>query len=100
MGAAAIAVINMKERHIVDAFRQAGVTTAESARLPEELNVATHGVAWRALLNLAIIREAGGGRYYLDLPSWEANRRSRLRRIAILTVLLIALAFWLVATRP
>jgi hypothetical protein len=99
MGAAAIAVINMKEHHIVDAFRQAGATTTESARLPNDLNVPTHGIPWRALVNQAVLREAGGGRFYLDVPSWEANRRSRLRRIAIVAVLVIAFGLWIATTR-
>jgi len=99
MGAPAMAAIQMKERHIVDAFRAAGATSAEKARVPDELNVGTHGIAWRALCNQAVVRESGEGRFYLDLPSWEAVRRSRRKRILILTVLVIAFAFWLLATR-
>lgn len=99
MGAPAIVAIQMKERHIVDAFRSAGATSAEKARVPDELNVGTHGLAWRALRDQAVLRESGEGRFYLDLPSWEAVRRSRRKRALIFTVLLIAIAFWLLATR-
>ena len=37
-----------------------------------------------------MLRDAGGGRYYLDLLSWEALRRQR-RRILFIILLLIAL---------
>ena len=98
MGAAAAAVILMKERHIVDAFRAAGATSVESARLPQDLNVGLHGAAWRALCNGAVMRDGGAGRFYLDVLSWEATRRSRRKRVLILGVLVLAIALWLFYT--
>jgi hypothetical protein len=91
---AAVAILLMKERHIVDAFRRAGATTAEKAVAPEDINVGTHGPAWRVLNNRAIVRTTGDGRYYLDELSWEASRRLRLQRLLIVVVLVAALAIW------
>jgi len=86
---AAVAVILMKERHIAEAFQSAGVVSPERARAPEELNIGTHGVAWRRLLDQAVVREASAGKYYLDVLSWEASIRMRRRRMAIALFILI-----------
>lgn len=86
---AAVAVILMKERHIAEAFQRAGVVSPERALDPEELNVGTHGVAWRRLLDQAIVREGAAGKYYLDLLSWQASIRMRRRRMAIALFVLI-----------
>jgi hypothetical protein len=93
---AAVAVILMKERHIAEAFQRAGVVSPERARAPEELNIGTHGVAWRRLRDQAIVREASAGRYYLDVLSWEASIRMRRKRmaIALLIVILAAVAYY------
>jgi hypothetical protein len=97
MGAAAVAVILMKERHIADAFRTAGATSAAAARLPQDLNVGMHGAGWRVLHRNAFVREAGEGRYYLDVPNWDASNRARRQRalIAGIIVLALLLSFYL-----
>jgi hypothetical protein len=93
---AAVAVILMKERHIAEAFQRAGAISPERARAPEELNIGTHGVAWRRLLDQAAVREASAGKYYLDMPSWEASIRMRRRRmaIALFLVIFVAVAYY------
>lgn len=91
---AAVAVMLMKERHIVEAYRRAGATTADKAVAPEDINVGAHGGAWRALHNRAIMRSAGDGRFYLDELSWEASRRLRRQRLLIVVVLIAAFALW------
>lgn len=93
MGAAA-AVILMKERHIAEAFQSSGATSAATARLPQDLNVGMHGVGWRVMHRNAFVREAGDGRYYLDVPSWEASIRARRRRVLILGIVLLAFLAW------
>lgn len=98
MGAAA-AAIYMKERHIADAFRNAGATSADTARLPQDLNVAMHGAGWRILHRNAFVREAGEGRYYLDVPSWDASMRARRQRVLILAIVLLAFALWFYFTK-
>jgi hypothetical protein len=40
------------------------------------------------------VREAAPGRYYLDVPSWLAVRRMRMRRLLIALVVVVALAAW------
>lgn len=94
-----MSAIQIKERHIVRAFRNSGAMSAESARIPQDINVATHGAAWRILRNRAIVRDAGEGRFYLDVQSWEADRRSRRKRVLILAILVLAFALWLLKTR-
>jgi hypothetical protein len=81
MGAsAAVAVILLKEKHIVAAFRDAA---AISERIP-----------FRRLCDQAVLRTTAAGLYYLDEPSWEALRRGRRRRV--LVALLLVIAFGLV----
>jgi hypothetical protein len=91
---AAVAVLLIKERHIVEAFRRAGATTAEKAVVPEDINVGTHGAAWGVLHNRAIMRSTADGRYYLDELSWEASRRLRQQRLLIVVMLVAAFAIW------
>jgi hypothetical protein len=100
MGAGMVAVVVIKERHVAEAFERAGATSAERARAPEELGIGVHGVGWRRLTRRAIVREAGPGRYYLDVPSWQAMRRVRRQRsLALLLVVLLALAYFIWKTQ-
>ena len=70
-----------RERKVVRQFREAGATTPGAARSLDELQV--HGnVALRRLRHRAVIREAGGDRFYLDEEVWEAMSRDR-RRVSI-----------------
>ena len=96
----AVAVLLIKERHIVEAFERAGATAPELAREPGELGVDTYGVAWRRLSNRAIIREAGTGRFYVDSGTWQATRRMRQRMLFTIAALLIALALFMLLKRP
>lgn len=99
MGAAAAAAIQLRERHIVAAFRDAGAISESTARLPQDLNVGMHGAGWRILRNYAVVRDAGDGRFYLDVQSWEAVRRGRRTRLLILGVLVLAFAYWYLVAR-
>ena len=94
MGAAAGAVV-LAERRMVEAFERAGATSAATARTPDEVGVETSSLGWRRLTNRAVIREAapGSGRYYLDREVWQAVRRTRMRLVVILV--LILLGVWL-----
>lgn len=99
MGAAATIII-IKERHIVDAFVRAGATSAATAVFPSDIAVDLSGVGGRRLVERAVLRDAGDGRYYLDLLSWDALRRQR-RRILFVVLLLIAfLALFLAGQFP
>jgi hypothetical protein len=100
MGAAGVAIILMKERHVAEAFERAGITSAEKARAPEELGVGMHGLGWRRLVERAIVREASPGKWYLDVPSWVATRRLRRRRSLVLFVLVIVAAAFIILNRP
>jgi hypothetical protein len=100
MGAAGVAIILMKERHVAEAFERAGITSAEKARAPEELGVGMHGLGWRQLVDRAIVRESSPGKWYLDVPSWVATRRLRRRRLLMLLVLAIVAAAFIFFNRP
>jgi hypothetical protein len=95
MGAVAVAVIVRREREIVETYRDAGATSAEHARTPDELGVPTR-VAFDRLVERAVLREVGGGRYFLDEPSWLAMRRMR-RRFATVIMVSMAIAALVVA---
>ena len=83
MGAsAAAAVMLLKEKHIVSAFRQAGATSPAAANTPAAIGV-DERIAFQKLRRRAVLREAGPGRFYLDELNWEALRRMR-RRMALL----------------
>ena len=88
---AAVAVILMKERHIVDAFMGARATSAERAVHPSDLGVDLGRVAARRLVDRAVLREASPDTYYLDILSWEAVRRQRRRVISVI-LLVVAIA--------
>lgn len=96
MGAAgAVAVMRLKERHIVNVFRDAAATSPDSAVIPEEIGVDTW-LAFHRLTRRAVLREAAPGRFYLDEPTWTALRALR-QRIAIMMLVLvlgIGLAFY------
>ena len=93
MGAAA-AVIMMRERRLVEALTLSAATSPERALPLETLGVEYDAMALRRLQRRAVIREGAAGRFYLDVPSWEALRRMRLRMVFILfTAVLLLLAF-------
>lgn len=95
-----VAVVLMKERKMVARFRLAGAVNPAQARTLEELGVA-RGVILRRLRERAVIRDAGGERYYLDELSWAAVRRSRRRAIHVAWVIaLIIILAVLFARRP
>ena len=92
---AAVTIMLIKERQIAEAFMRAGATSVSSAVHPGDVAVDLASIGGRRLLGRAIVREADEGRYYLDLPAWEALRRHRLRVLfaILLLIALIALFF-------
>jgi hypothetical protein len=95
---AAVAVVLAKERHIVAAFERLGATSPDRARTPAEAGVDEQGLGWSRLRERAIVREAGPGRFYVDIQSWQATRRTR-RRLLFAVVALMLLAVLLLALR-
>jgi hypothetical protein len=90
MGAAA-AIIARRQRDVVSAYQTAGATSPAAARTPGELGV-EHDMIVRGLVNRAVLRDAGEGRYYLDVPSWEALRRTRGRLVLVVGGIAVLLA--------
>ena len=97
---AAVTVMLIKERHMVEAFMRAGATSASTALPPGDIAVDLGSVSGRRLVRGAIIREAGDGRYYLDLPGWEALRRRRRRVLFVILLLIALLALFLAGQFP
>ena len=97
MGAAVAAVIMRKEKDMVEAFRSAGATARERARVPSELGVEQDGLIFRRLHEREVLREAAPGAYYLDEPVWAAVRRAR-RRVAVVMLLIVAALGFVVYT--
>jgi hypothetical protein len=94
MGASAAAVVILiKEKHIVAAFESVGAISAPNATTPASIGVQER-VAFHKLLRRAILRDAGAGRFYLDVASWEALRRTRRRMALAIRLLVLAAALW------
>jgi hypothetical protein len=92
---AAVAVVLVKERHVVEAFTSARATSPDRAVVPEDIGVDLGGVGGRRLLRRAVLREAAPGLYYLDEPSWRAMRSTR-RRLALILIIAALAALYFV----
>jgi hypothetical protein len=90
----AVAVILIKERHIIDAFQRAGATSPERAVLPSDINVHDGRVAWRRLRSHAVLRESheGSGLFWLEVETWKAVHRTRRRAAFALLLAIVAFA--------
>jgi len=88
---AAVAVLLVKERHLVDAMESAGAVDAAHAVTPEEIRADSLGLGWRRLRRRAVLRESspGSGRYYLDRDVWRGLRRTRQTLAVVLGALIL-----------
>ena len=89
--AAAIAIMRMKEREVVDDFRAAGALTPSTAQSYTAMGFG-ESRAVKRLHREAVIREVSPGLYYLDEEVWTAVRGNRRRR-ALLIGSVIVLIF-------
>lgn len=97
MGAAA-AVIIKRERDLVEHFQRVGAVSPETAKTRDEIGVDEH-MAWFRLVDDAVIRSAADGRFYVDLPTWEAQGRRRRRVMTVaLLIAVLAVAFTVYST--
>jgi len=88
MGAAvAAAAMRRREQEVIDDFRAAGATSPDRAQSYAAIGLGDT-LALRRLRNRAVIREAAPGVYYLDEEVWAAVRRTRLRLLTVLIVIL------------
>lgn len=86
--AAAIAIMRMKEREVVDDFRAAGALTPSTAQSYTAMGFG-ESQAVKRLHREAVIREASPGLYYLDEEVWNAVRSNRRRRALMVGSLLV-----------
>src|SRR5688572_2636232 len=90
-----VAVIIGKERRMVGQFVSAGAVSKEHAKTLEEVGL-HGGLIFHRLRERAVLREAGSGRYYVDMESWEAVRRTRRRAASVLGIIALILLFLIV----
>lgn len=90
MGAVAAAVIIRKEKDLVAHFVQARAVSVATAQAPATLRI-DQGLAFRRLREHAVIREGAPGTFYLDEPSWEALRRTRVRIVTVILLVVLTL---------
>ena len=90
---AAVVVILLRERQVVEAFERAGATSPDRATDPATIGVEQRGIGWRRLRDHAVVRETspGSGRYYLDVEVWQALHRMRRRLVGVVLALVIVL---------
>lgn len=88
--AAAAAMIIRKQRETVEVFQGARATSPATARDPNDLGI-DEGLVFRGLVDRAILRDAGNGRYYVDEPSWYAHNAMRRRRAFVVLAIVIIL---------
>ena len=95
MGAAAVAVMRMKEREVRDDFIRADATTPATAKSLADIGI-DESLAVSRLQRRAVIREASPGLFYFDEDVWQAVRsmRRRMALFLLFAVLLAALAFF------
>lgn len=86
---AAVAIIVRKQRDIVEVFQGARATSPEMARDPNDLGI-DDSLIFRGLVRRAVLRDAGGGRYYVDELSWNAMTNNR-RRVALVVAGIVLL---------
>ena len=96
----AVSIMLIKERQIAEAFMRAGATSVSSAVHPGDVTVDLASIGGRRLTRGAIIREAGEGRYYLDLAGWEALRRHRRRVLSVILLLIALVALYFAGQFP
>ena len=93
--AAAVAIMRMKEREVVNDFRAAGALSPATAQSYTAMGFG-ESRAVKRLHDNAIIREAAPGLFYLDEEVWIAVRRNRRRRGmmigSVLVLIFVALA--------
>ena len=89
--AAAIAIMRLKEREVVDDFRAAGALTPSTAQSYDAMGFGQTR-AIKRLHDSAVIREVSPGLFYLDEDVWIAVRRNRRRR-AVMIGSVLALIF-------
>lgn len=89
------AVMMVKQRAIVRAFERAAATSAATACSPEQLGL-KQGMAWYLLVQHAVLRCPGAGRYFLDMTNWQRLRKRRQRvALAVMAILFGLLALML-----
>jgi hypothetical protein len=95
MGAAAVAVMRMKEREVRDDFIRASATTPATAKSLADIGI-DESLAVARLRRRAVIREASPGLFYFDEDVWKAVRsmRRRMGLLLLFAVLLAGLVFF------
>lgn len=89
----AAAVILIREKKVVRAFREANAVSADSARTLDQLGLREDRAVGR-LKRRSVLQEGQGGRLYLDELAWAESRRRRLMVVATLVVVALLAVAW------
>ncbi len=86
------ASVVIRQNRYIRKFRQAGATSPETARTPQEIGV-RHSWLFRRMADAGVFVDVGGGRYYLDEEGTEHYLYRRWVRMIVVTAIgLIVLA--------
>ncbi|WP_266180556.1 hypothetical protein [Dyella humicola] len=89
------ALVMRRQGAIVRSFERAGATGSASARTAGEWGLKPD-MAWYQLVGRAVLRCPGGGRYYLDRPSWlRLRKRRQITGLFMAAVIVWLMALWL-----
>ena len=84
-------IILNRRRDVLSDFLGANAVSAGSATAYEPERFIDERLLER-MLGSGVIVETTPGRYYVDIPTYDADNRSRRRRVALVMVVLVAAA--------
>lgn len=89
MATSAAAIIAKRRRDIISRFMGANAVGPDSAILWEPNRLIDRRLFAR-LEHAGVLVPSGGGRYYLDVPAYDAHQRRRRRRVGVIMATLVA----------
>lgn len=85
----AVIILLQRQQDLVDRFRDAGATSAETSRPLDELGVPT-GMMFSRLSRAGVFAQAGAGRWYFHAAAWRAYRDRQWKRLVDGAVVILA----------
>lgn len=91
---AAVAMLIKREKELAAHFRAAGATSPATAKSFDELRLESN-LHVRRLRSRGVLREAASGRFFLDVPEWDAREKFRKRMLVAVVLMGIATGYLL-----
>ncbi len=92
-----VVIILLRQRDLVDRFRDAGATSAEAAKPLSDIGVRM-GFIFSRLSARGVFVHAGGDRWWHDAAAWNHYRDGQGRRLLIAAVVISAISLLLLCT--